>query len=200
MERGEEIPRGLIVARSDAAELFELAEEILDQVACLVECLIELAGRCPVLPRRDHGGFSGTRQPLEDAIVGIAGFVGDQDLGGHLRQQRISADEIMGLSRGQQEAQRIAEGVNQSVDFGAQSALAAADRLIVIFFWGAPALCWWARTMVLSIIAYSLSASVARCSKRRCHTPFLAHRLNRLWVFFQSPNRSGRSRQGIPVR
>jgi hypothetical protein len=39
--------------------------------------------------------------------------------------------------------------------------------LIVIFFW-APALCWWARTMVLSIIAYSLSGSAARCSKRRC--------------------------------
>jgi len=36
---------------------------------------------------------------------------------------------------GQQEAQRVAEGVDQSVDFGAQSALAAADRLIVILFW-----------------------------------------------------------------
>jgi hypothetical protein len=73
----------------------------------------------------------------------------------------------MGLSRGQQEAQRIAERVDQSVDFGAQSAFTAADRLIVIFFWAAPELSWWARTMVLSIIAYSLSASVARRSKRR---------------------------------
>ena len=200
MERGEEVPRGLIVARSDAAELFEPAEEILDQVACLVERLVERAGRCSILPRRDDGGLSGTRQRLENTPIGIVGLVGDQHLGGHLRQQRISADEIMGLSRGQQEAQRIAERVDQSVDFGAQSAFAAADRLIVIFFWAAPALCWWARTMVLSIIAYSLSASVARCSKRRCHTPFLAQRLNRLWVFFQSPNRSGRSRQGIPVR
>ena len=71
MEGGEEIPRGFIVARRDAAELFEFAKEILDQVACLVEHLIELAGRCSVLPRRDDGGFSGTRQRLEDAIVGI---------------------------------------------------------------------------------------------------------------------------------
>src|SRR6516164_8116033 len=31
--------------------------------------------------------------------------------------------------------------------------------------------------MVLSIIAYSLSGSAAKCSKRRCHTPFLAQRL-----------------------
>jgi hypothetical protein len=29
--------------------------------------------------------------------IGIVGPVGDQDLGGHLRQQRISAGEIMGL-------------------------------------------------------------------------------------------------------
>jgi hypothetical protein len=41
----------------------------------------------------------------------------------------------MGLSRGQQEAQRIAERVDQSMDFGAQSALATADRLITVFFW-----------------------------------------------------------------
>ena len=43
MERGEEIPRGLIVARGDGAELFEFAKEIFDQVACLVERLIERA-------------------------------------------------------------------------------------------------------------------------------------------------------------
>ena len=62
MERSEEVPRGLIVARSDAAGLFEFAKEILDQVTCLVERLIKLAGRCSVLPRRDDGGFSGTCQ------------------------------------------------------------------------------------------------------------------------------------------
>jgi len=137
VERGEEIPRGLIVARrdGDGAELFEFAEEILDLVARLVERLIELAGRCSVLLRRDDGGFSGSGQRLEDAIVGILGFVGDQDLGGHLRQQRIGAGEIMGLSRGQQEAQRIAERVDQGMDFGAQSALATADRFIIVFFW-----------------------------------------------------------------
>src|SRR5262249_55165368 len=64
-----------------------------------------------------------------------SGFVGDQDRGGHLRQQRIGAGEIMGLSRGQQEAQRIAERVDQSMDFGAQSALATANCLIIVFFW-----------------------------------------------------------------
>jgi hypothetical protein len=116
VEGGEEISGGLIVARGDAAELFKFAEEILDQVACLVERLIDLAGRCSVLPRRDHGGFSGTRQRLENALISIIGLVGDQDLGSHLRQQRIGSGEIVNLSRGQKEAQRIAESVDQSVD------------------------------------------------------------------------------------
>src|SRR5215471_10001499 len=53
--------------------------------------------------------------------------------------------------------------------------------------------------MVLSIIAYWLLPSAARCSKTRSHTPVLAQRLNRRCVFFQSPKRSGRSRHGIPA-
>jgi hypothetical protein len=43
--------------------------------------------------------------------------------------------------------------------------------------------------MVLSIIAYSLFASVARCSNALCHTPLLAQRLDRRWVFFQPSSR-----------
>ena len=55
-----------------------------------------------------------TREAGEAQPVGIADrrhrrLCGDQDLGGHLRQQRIGAGEIMSLSRDQQEAQRIAE-------------------------------------------------------------------------------------------
>ena len=57
-----------------------------------------------------------------------------------------------------------------------------------------------ARTMVLSIMAYSLSASPAKCLKTRSHTPVLAQRQKRVWTFFQAPNRSGRSRQGMPAR
>jgi hypothetical protein len=46
-------------------------------------------------------------------------------------------------------------------------------------FLEAPALCWCARTMVLSIMAYSLSASAAKCSNSRSHTLVFAQRLNR---------------------
>jgi hypothetical protein len=47
------------------------------------------------------------------------------------------------------------------MDFGAQPLFAAPDRLVFAGFFWAPALCWCARTIVLSIMAYSLSASAA---------------------------------------
>ena len=74
------------------------------------------------------------------------------------------------------------------------------DRLVASAFLSAPALCWWARTMVLSIMAYSWSASPARCRKTRSQTPALAQRPKRVWTFFKAPNRSGRSRQGMRAR
>src|ERR1700722_10297609 len=97
------------------------------------------------------------------------------------------------------EADRVPQGIDQGMDLGAQSTARAPDRLVAIFFW-APALCWWARTIVLSIIAYSLSASAARCWNIRSQTPLLAQRLKRRCTLFQSPYRSGRSRHGMPVR
>jgi len=62
----------------------------------------------------------------------------------------------MGLSRRQHQFDRISQGINEGVDFGRQSAAGSTDRFLAVFF-RAPALCWWARTMVASIIMYSLS-------------------------------------------
>jgi hypothetical protein len=43
----------------------------------------------------------------------------------------------MGLPRSQEEGQRISKGVDHGMDFGAQSAFAASDRLVfAVFFWG----------------------------------------------------------------
>jgi hypothetical protein len=86
------------------------------------------------------------------------------------------------------------------VDLGAQATPAAPDRLVAAIFFVAPALCWWARTIVLSIIAYSVSASPARRAKTRAQTPVLTQRPKRVCTFFQPPKRSGRSRQGMPAR
>jgi hypothetical protein len=54
--------------------------------------------------------------------------------------------------------------------------------------------------MVESIIAYSLSASTAKAWNSLSQTPLLAQRLCRVCTAFQSPDRSGKSRQGMPAR
>ena len=132
---GEEISGGLVVARGDSAEPFEFTEEILDQVACLVEFGIESTRRCTALAERDHGGFAGGRKRLKDPLVGIESLVGDQQIGGHLRQQGIGAHQIMRLPRRQQECQRIAERIDQGMKLRAEAAAAAAKRLIRVFLW-----------------------------------------------------------------
>jgi hypothetical protein len=47
----------------------------------------------------------------------------------------------MRLSGGEQEIDRVAEGIDEGVDLGAQSSFAAADRLGRLVFFEAPALC-----------------------------------------------------------
>src|SRR5919107_4436508 len=107
----------------------------------------------------------------------------------------------MRLPRREHEAGGVAECIDPGVDLGAQTAAAAPDRLLpTTTFLAAPALCWCARTIVLSIMAYSLSASPAKCWKSLAHMPRLAQRLKRVCTLFQSPKRSGRSRQGMPAR
>jgi hypothetical protein len=135
VDGSEKISDGLVIAGGNCAELFEFAEEVLDQVARFIELLVEFARQ-----GRDNGRLAGRRQWVEDLLVGVKSSVGDQQIGGHLRQQRVGANQIMGLSQCEQERQRLAERVDQSMGFCAQSAAAAANGLIVIFF-DAPALC-----------------------------------------------------------
>ena len=134
MDGGEEIPGGFVVARGDRAELFEFAEEILDQMALFVEFAIEFARRQAVCSGRDYRGFASRRQPVEDSAIGIEGTICDQQVGGHMRQQRISRGQVVRLSRGQQQAQRIAERVDQRMDLAAQTAAAVAKGLVLSFF------------------------------------------------------------------
>jgi hypothetical protein len=73
----------------------------------------------------------------------------------------------------------IAEGITGRMDLGRQTSAGATDTFLGTTTFFAPALCWWARTIVLSIWAYSLSASAASTSKTRCQTPRLLQRTYR---------------------
>lgn len=104
MEAGEKIALGFVVARGDGAELFEFTEKVLDEVARLAE----LPGQIHAAPRGLAAAglqlFAGGREGLEDSLVGVEGPVGDQQIGGHLRQERLAGDQIVRRSRGQQES------------------------------------------------------------------------------------------------
>jgi hypothetical protein len=97
---------------------------------------------------RDRGT---SRQRLKHAGIGIERLVGDHRIGLHCWQQMVGPLQVVCLAAGQEESERVAQRVDQSVDLGAQSAARASDRLVLTSFSWAPALCWWARTMVPSI-------------------------------------------------
>ena len=161
-----------------ARNLLESGVEVFDEMAGLVHLVVERTPGLAVALGWNDTGLARFVERFDDALVGIEGFVGQQSIGLHVRQQRVGALQIMGLARSQKEAEWIAQGIDQGVDLCAQSASAAPDRLVRrTVFLGAPVACWCARTMVLSIIAYSLSASAASTLNTFSQTPLLAQRV-----------------------
>jgi hypothetical protein len=67
-------------------------------------------------------------------------FIGDQGAGVDGFDERLSASQIVILARAEHHLDRIAEGVDERVNLGGQSAAGSADGLRAVFFW-APALC-----------------------------------------------------------
>ena len=55
--------------------------------------------------------------------------------------ERLSASQIVILARAEHHLDGIAEGVDERMNFGGQSAAGSADGLRAVFFW-VPALCW----------------------------------------------------------
>ena len=74
-------------------------------------------------------------------MIGVESFVGNQGVGGHARQEGVGAVQIVGLPGRQEEVQRVAQSIDQSMDFGAQSSPRAPDCLVRAVFLSAPALC-----------------------------------------------------------
>jgi hypothetical protein len=74
-------------------------------------------------------------------FVSIVCLISDQQIGLHIEEQVVSAERIMGLATAQNEGNRIAQCIDQSVDFGAQSAAGSSDGLVRPRFFWAPALC-----------------------------------------------------------
>lgn len=131
---GEEVPGGFVITACDGAELFQFAEEIFDEMARLVSLFIVIALDFAVALWWDHCRLSCCEQRFYDALVGVEGFVREQSISSHLRQQRVCALQIMGLARRQKKRKRIAQRVNESMYLGAQPAFAAPDRFVLARF------------------------------------------------------------------
>lgn len=103
------------------------------------------------------------------------------------------------MAGGQGEPDRQAAGIDAGVELGAQSATRAADGVIRLPFLRLAAY-WCACTIELSISASEPDERAASAPKIVSHTPRLAQPLKRFYAVLCGPYRSGRSRQGVPVR
>ena len=140
VKAGEEGLGEFVVAGGDGPEMLEQVEETLDEIAFAIEDEIARARDFAVGFGWDDGD---DRSIVEggDEGVGVERLVGDQGAGIDGFDERFGAGEIVILAGAEHHLDGIAEGVDEGVNLGGQSAAGSADRLRAVFFW-APALCW----------------------------------------------------------
>src|SRR5512143_50506 len=117
MDHGGEALVGFVVARGDAAELLDLAEEILDQMAPLVH--LEVAGNAssPIDLWRYHGHRASVVQIGADHVA-VEGLVRQQGGEVEILQKRSNTNAVVPLSRQQDEAHEMAQRIDQGDDLG----------------------------------------------------------------------------------
>ena len=140
LDAGEEISGEFVVARGDGPKVLEFVEEALDEIAFAIEREIASSRGLAV---GLWGNHRGDLAPVErvDQRISVVSLVADQGLRIGAIDQRLRASQIVGLPWREHHIDRIAERIDQDVDFGGQSAARSADRLRAVFF-RAPALCW----------------------------------------------------------
>jgi hypothetical protein len=140
MEAGEKVAGGFFVARRDASKLFEILEETLDQVALGVESVVAIAFDFTIGFGRDDRFDLSTFEGGDKAIRVIA-FVSEDRIWRHVGDKHLGLGDIVYLSAGEAQRQRIAQGVDDDMNFCGQSGARAAYGLVEPPFFRAPALC-----------------------------------------------------------
>ena len=143
----EEVSSGLFVAGCDGAKVLDDVEETFDEVALAIKCKVALARRLAICPGRNDGLDAADFEMLDEAVAVIA-FVGEEGCGFDFLGQDLGLRYVVNVSAGEAHRQRIAQRIDDGVNLGRQSSARAADRFVRPPFFRAPALCWWALTMV----------------------------------------------------
>ena len=159
----QKVSASLIVACGNGSILLEFGKEVLNQVARFVQYLVILTQVFTIRAWWNDDGLALRLQRLKHSLIGIIALIPQYRISHDGGQQLVSAIQVTGLSGCEVKAERIAQCIDDGMNFGAQSTFAATNRFGLCLPPFAPALCWWARTMVESIMAYSLSASSAKC-------------------------------------
>jgi hypothetical protein len=110
-----------------------------------------------------------------------------------------------GVPTGENEGEWSANGIADQVNLAGQPTSGSAECQVPEPPSRAPAVCWWARTMMESTDASQSvppAASARACASLsiRSNVPSLVHRRKRVCRVAQDPYRSGTSRQDVPVR
>lgn len=177
---GGEIGDGeFLEAGGDAAEVFELVEVSLDQVALAIDCPVDGTLNLPIALGRNMCCSTARFDPLDqcDCVIPTVRH--------HMRGVPQAVDEcgggglVAGLSGADRQSDRQTCLIHDRVDLGAQSATRTTDGVIRAPFFP-PAACWWARMIELSMNAMDSGDLAAKALKTFTQTPALAHRLKRL--------------------
>jgi hypothetical protein len=89
---------GFVATHGDAFELFEFAEEVLDEVSPLVDFQIDVARLASPRVLRDDD-LRPAFVEFGDNPVGVESLVGDEPAKLHVSDQRRDADRVEALSR-----------------------------------------------------------------------------------------------------
>lgn len=106
--------------------MLDLEEEALDEVALAIEGVVARhLRRCS--PRRDNGNGVPSADSLAESL-GILALVAQNVVGREVCDEGLGLGIVARLPWGQDEAQRIAEGIDDGMNLGGQAAARATDR------------------------------------------------------------------------
>lgn len=131
--------------------MFEFGEAAFDAIALSVEFFIVSS----LLFSVGFGGHDGNRSHGFDVVqdgLAIVTLVGEHPLGLSLAEQFDGLSAVVDLATGHEEVNRQPQFVGQQMDLGRQTSSGTPQSLVRAPFLRPVAACWWARTMVESII------------------------------------------------